>query len=64
MNKDTYKKIRGNNTFLYEYFKEEGGKVESLSHFNTMFSVWMATMGMHPKDGVKQVLNYLDNKFK
>ena len=62
MDNGTYKNIRQKNTFLFEYFMMEGGKISDPQIFNNSFSIWMAMMGIHPKQGALQILEYLDKK--
>jgi hypothetical protein len=32
--------------------------------FSTMLSMWIMQIGLHPQQGVQQILNFLDKKYE
>lgn len=65
MKKSKYKKIRKSPTFLFEYFRAEGGKVNNVQHFEQMLNMWLAmVVGVNPIAGRQKIVKELDDKHR
>lgn len=65
MKKSEYKKIRKSPTFLFEYFRAEGGKANNVQHFEQMLNTWLAmVVGVNPIIGRQKIIKGLDDKHK
>lgn len=62
MTEERFKEIRKEKDFLFQYYKEEGGTCPKAS-FDGALAAWIMTMGIHPTQGLAQIVTYLDGKF-
>lgn len=64
MTKKEYRSIRGEKDFLFRYYKKEGGVVQSEQQFSMFLNMWlMQVVGIHPKNSIPTIVDFLDKKF-
>ena len=64
MEKARFDQIKGNPTFLYEYFVEETGNRLPLHEFDNVLGMWLfSVVGVHPMDGKKIIIEFISQKF-
>lgn len=63
ISRSEYYSIRGEQDFLYRYFIKCGGMQTSQQLFKTTLARWIKSFGLHPQQGVDQIIKFLDQKF-
>lgn len=64
MTKSEYKSIRGEKDFLFRYYKKMNGSIPTDNQFATFLSMWLLNfVGVHPQQGIPQIVKFLDEKF-
>ena len=64
MTKTEYQSIRGEQDFLCRYFNKMSKNNLDNRVFSTMLTMWIMQIGLHPQQGVQQILNFLDKRYE
>lgn len=58
-----YAEIRQNANFMYLYYRENGGRLNNIREFNTLFGAWLNVTGQSDyMDKLKKIVKSLDEK--